>query len=126
VRPQAKSDTLKLASVGILFLVIGAAVVYAPQIVGAITGSTRRKGRPTKKGPRETEEKKPAKPGPAPIAASAEREAPTVTLGREAVQVTDVPPAPRYEPVRPSTPASAGDVITQLQQEVRSAWTRTR
>jgi hypothetical protein len=121
VVPEPGNDTLKLASLGIVFLVIGAAVVYAPQIVSAVgaiprrlTGSGRRKPPPSKPAP--------AKAAPAP-------------------RVEEIRPSPVLEPSRPPAPAlppvvtapeltvrvgEPDDVVARLQNEVRSAWSRTR
>jgi hypothetical protein len=111
VRPKSGNDTLKLASLGVVFLVIGAAVVYAPQIV---SGLTRLPSRIFGK------QKGPVKRDEATAADSVERSI--------AVVETDVT---GQLPVMPRAPASLvsaeqrpRDIVAQLQREVRSAWSK--
>jgi hypothetical protein len=114
VHPQGGNDTVKLASLGVVFLIIGAAVVYAPQIVSAITGMPRRMSRKQRRAP------------------APRRSEPTIS--REPA-VTEAPVIEVHQPPRQSTPSAperliaipeSHDVVTRLQNEVRSAWSKTR
>jgi hypothetical protein len=117
VRPSSGNDTLKLASLGVVFLLIGAAVVYAPQIVSAVTRFPGRllgrKPKPKKaaKAVRATQAPPPAAPPPAPV---------VVTLPEEQVSTDELQFAP------PSPTASVEekplDVVARLQQEIRASW----
>jgi hypothetical protein len=117
VRPSSGNDTFKLASLGVVFLIIGAAVVYAPNIVSAVTGLPRRmSGRAPKAKPA-----KARKPVAQPVR--------TVVAEEQATTVIDLPPPPP-PPTRPperrvEIPA-AHDVVSKLQNEIRSAWSKTR
>jgi hypothetical protein len=116
VRPSSGNDTFKLASLGVVFLVIGAAVVYAPNIVSAVTGLPRRmSGRPPKAKPAKTK-----KPAPQPAKTVVADERPTT-----AIELPPPPPVMRVPERRVEIP-EAHDVVSRLQNEIRSAWSKTR
>jgi hypothetical protein len=115
VKPQSGNDTFKLASLGIVFLVIGAAVVYAPQIVSAISGLPRRLFGSRRKAS--------VKPAPLPQAEST-GEMPTTRVQEPESPSIYAPPPVRSE--RVTEPSEPHDVIARLQSEVRSSWTKGR
>jgi hypothetical protein len=122
VRPSSGgSDTFKLAGLGIVFLIIGAAVVYAPQIVSAVTGLPRRmSGRAPKS--KTTKKAEPAATSRSIVV----EEKPTSVIEfppRESQRAP--PPLPRAAERRVEIP-EAHDVVSRLQNEIRSAWSKTR
>ena len=114
VRPSSGNDTFKLASLGVVFLIIGAAVVYAPQIVSSITGLPRRMS-----GSRRKAAVNKAAPTPKPPQPAREYETAVIELP------PPPPPIARPPPVKVEIPGSQ-DVVSRLQNEIRSAWSKTR
>jgi hypothetical protein len=89
--------------------------VYAPQIVSSITGLPRKVGGSRRKVPA-----KKATPAPKPASSVDEHE---TTL----IDLPSVPPTPvaKPQPMKVDIPGSP-DVVSRLQNEIRSAWSKTR
>jgi hypothetical protein len=117
--PESGNDTLKLASLGIVFLLIGAAVVYAPQIVSAITSVPRRRSRPQRPVAPKTRPA-PAPPTPAPRPPGPAPSEITISLDEPSPRV------PERERIVVNTESQPDDVVSRLQTEVRSAWSKNR
>lgn len=117
--PESGNDTVKLAAVGVVFLLIGAVVVYAPQIVSALAPGTRRAKRRTPgpakdkrlATPKEEPPERPAPPTEQPAA-------PTVTEPQIRL--------PERDRLVVSADPQPDDVVSRLQTEVRSAWSKNR
>jgi len=114
---QTGSQTGKLVSLGLVFVLIGALIVYAPQIVSAATRFPRRLlRRPPKV------EAKPAPPQPSsqPIA-TVVPEHTTIATGTTPAPPPELPPLV----ISPGVTSEQDEVVSRLQQEIRSSWSKT-